>query len=293
MWPIGAQPGSRNAGLLALKDSLGTRRARRTASCLTRAGFSTSRSRSSWPARPARTVPGAQATALAAPQLAALVAVPAVGALPMRAFGRPVWRGRMHTWAFVAAIPAGALLITSADHPAARAAAVVYALTLISLFGTSAAYHRLTRSERSRSIMQRVDHAMIYLLIAGTYTPLCVVSLPAAWGVPILAFVGATALIGVVLTLTAFDHLPRISYSLYMVMCWAAIIGGPALFDHLSSVQMLLIGTGSAAYGVGVPVLMRKRPDPWPDHFGYHEIWHLLTIIAAALHFMAIHDVVA
>jgi hemolysin III len=104
---------------------------------------------------------------------------------------RPVWRGLMHAWAFVLAIPGGVALIVFADRPAARVAAAVYAATLLLVFGTSAAYHRLAQSYEARRIMQRIDHMMIYLLITGTYVPICIVALPPSWGIPLLVVVGA------------------------------------------------------------------------------------------------------
>ena len=97
---------------------------------------------------------------------------------------RPVWRGRLHTWAFAAAIPAGIVLIAISDRAVARVAASIYAVSLLLLFGTSAAYHRLARSPRARQIMQRLDHSMIYVLIAGTYVPICLVVLPRRLGHP-------------------------------------------------------------------------------------------------------------
>ncbi|MGI9645521.1 MAG: PAQR family membrane homeostasis protein TrhA [Ilumatobacteraceae bacterium] len=205
-------------------------------------------------------------------------------------FGRPSWRGRMHTWTFVAAVPAGLMLIAVADGSTARAAAAIYAATLVLVFGTSAAYHRLTRTERARAIMQRVDHSMIYLLIAGTYTPLCLVALPPRWGLPILCIVGMLAVIGVVFKLVAFDRMGRITYALYPAMGWMAIVAAPALLHHLSPAELLLILAGGLAYTAGLPVLLVRRPDPWPTLFGYHEVWHVMTIVAAALHFAAVYN---
>ena len=207
-----------------------------------------------------------------------------------RPFGRPVWRGRLHAWAFAAAIPAGLLLVTSADRSVARLAGAIYATTLILLFGTSAAYHRLTRTERSRSIMRRLDHSMIYVLVAGTYTPFCVVALPRSSGIPIMAVVIATALIGIVLKTVAFERTRVWSYALYPAMAGFAVVAAPTLIDHLSAPQFAMVAGGAVAYGVGALVLLTGRPDPWPDRFGYHEVWHGFTIVATTLHFVAIAD---
>jgi hemolysin III len=204
-----------------------------------------------------------------------------------------VWRGKLHTWAFFASIPAGIALIVLAQGAAAVVAASIYTATLLLLFGTSASYHRLAQSERARRIMQRLDHSMIYLLIAGTYVPLCLVALPPEWGIPMLAIVGTLAVVGMVLKLAFFHGARHVSYALYLVMGWVAIVAGPALVDHLSGAQLGLIVAGGLAYTIGFPVLVTRRPNPWPSTFGYHEVWHLLTVVAAALHFAAVADVLA
>jgi hemolysin III len=212
---------------------------------------------------------------------------------PYLAMPRPVWRGKLHSWAFFASIPAGIALIVIASGAAAITGAAIYSATLLLLFGTSAAYHRLAQSERARTIMQRLDHSMIYLLIAGTYVPLCLVALPPSWGIPMLAVVGSLAVLGMVLKLAFFHGARHVSYALYIVMGWVAIIATPALIDSLTGVQLGLIVAGGIAYTVGFPVLLTRRPNPWPNTFGYHEVWHLLTVVAAALHFAAVANVLA
>jgi hemolysin III len=214
-------------------------------------------------------------------------------ATPYLLMARPAWRGKLHAIAFFGAIPAGITLIAIADGAAATVGASIYAATLVLLFGTSAAYHRLAQSEYARNIMQRLDHSMIYLLIAGTYVPLCLVALPPEWGIPMLAVVGALALTGMVLKLAWFHGARKVSYSLYLVMGWVALIASPALVDSLTRPQLGLIVAGGLAYTIGFPVLVLRRPDPWPSVFGYHEVWHSLTVVAAVLHFAAVVDVVA
>ena len=197
----------------------------------------------------------------------------------------------MHSWWFALAIPAGALLIISSEEAEARVAASIYAATLLLVFGTSAAYHRLARSTRARLVMQRLDHSMIYLLIAGTYTPLCLVALPKSWGIPILVSVAVCAVVGIVLKLTAFGRAQVVSFALYPIMGWAIVAAVPVLIDNLSASQLALIIAGGLAYTVGIPVLFIRRPDPWPSTFGYHEVWHLFTVVAATLHFAAVATV--
>jgi hemolysin III len=199
----------------------------------------------------------------------------------------------MHSWAFFASIPAGIALIVLAQGVAATVGAAIYSATLLLLFGTSASYHRLAQSERARSIMQRLDHSMIYLLIAGTYVPLCLVAMPPAWGIPMLAIVGTLAAVGMLLKLAFFHGARYVSYSLYIVMGWVAVAATPVLIDSLTATQFALIVAGGVAYTIGFPVLLVRRPNPWPSTFGYHEIWHLLTVVAAALHFAAVADVLA
>lgn len=203
---------------------------------------------------------------------------------------RPVWRGRMHAASFFIAIPAGVLLIGAADRASARVAASVYAATLLIMFGLSAAYHRLAKSPDARRLMRRLDHAGIYLLIAGTYVPMTIVAMPASWGIPVLAVVGGAAVLGVSLKLLAFNRIQWLAYSLYPAMGWTIVIAGPVLFDSLTGFQFSMIVAGGLAYTMGIPVLAFRRPDPWPRVFGYHEVWHSFVVVAAALHFVAVAD---
>jgi hemolysin III len=206
---------------------------------------------------------------------------------------RPAWRGVLHQWTFVAAIPGGVLLVLLAGGAAQRTAASIYAATLLLSFGTSAAYHRLAGSYRTRRVMQRLDHSMIYVLIAGTYVPVCLVALPLRWGIPLLATVGAFGVLGMTIKLTGARRLQWLGYALYPIMGWAAIAAAPALASHLSELQLGLIVAGGLAYTVGFPILLIRRPDPWPRTFGYHEVWHGFTVLAAGLHFGAVALVVA
>ncbi|MEL6891983.1 MAG: hemolysin III family protein [Actinomycetota bacterium] len=206
---------------------------------------------------------------------------------------RPSWRGWLHASAFFVSIPAATLLVLIADSAAERASAAIYGATLMIMFGTSAAYHRLARSPIARRRMQRLDHVGIYLLIAGTYVPLAIVMLPLRWGIPLLAFVGGSAVFGAIMKLVAFDRVGRMTYVLYPVMGWAAVATAPALVEHLTSWQLFFIVAGGVVYTVGIPVLFLRRPDPWPRTFGYHEVWHAFVTVAAALHFVAVASIVA
>ena len=202
-------------------------------------------------------------------------------------------RGHLHAVAALLSIPAGVLLVANAERPMARAAVAVYASTLLLAFGVSAVYHCLARGPRIRAVMQRLDHSTIYLLIAGTYTPVCLLALPLAWGVPVLAVVVVGATIGAVLKMAAFSGAGRYASALYPVLGWAAIVASPVLVSVLDPVQLVLFVLGGVAYTVGMPVLLLHRPNPWPRTFGYHEIWHAFTVLAAVLHFGAVTSLLA
>ena len=206
---------------------------------------------------------------------------------------RPTWRGWIHIIAFFAAIPAGVVLLLDARDASARISVGIYLLTVLAVFGVSGAYHRLTKTEQAQRLFQRLDHGMIYLLIAGSYTPICVLGLPRSWGIPMLGMAGVLAAIGLVLTLVFYGRLPKTAGALYLVMGWGLVICMPTLFQHVSRPVFWLVLAGGAAYTIGFPILMLERPDPWPSRFGFHEIWHALTVIAGGCHFAAVALLVA
>ncbi len=206
---------------------------------------------------------------------------------------RPLMRGWLHTATFIVAIPAVVLLLLSTDHAAARVAASLYGASLLLVFGTSAAYHRLAHSPKARVVMGRLDRSMIYLLIVGTNIPLCLVALPPAWGIPLLATMGALAAFGIVLTSTNVAWGRKIASALYLVLGWSVLVASPALIDHLDGRELTLVIVGGLLYTIGFPVLALNRPDPWPRTFGYHEIWHVFTVLAAASHFLAVASIVS
>ena len=214
---------------------------------------------------------------------------------PMRAAlpQRPKFRGHLHTWTAAMAIPASIFLILAARPAAARVGASIYAASVLALFGTSAAYHRLTHTVRSRQIMRRLDHSMIFVLIAGTYTPICLLALPLAWGIPVLSVVWAGAALGVVLKTAAFDRFLILRHALYPILGWTAIVAMPVLYQRLTTTQFVFMIAGGLMYTTGIPVLLRKRPDPWPMTFGYHEVWHVFTVVAGVCHFVLIGLLVA
>jgi hemolysin III len=200
----------------------------------------------------------------------------------------PTWRGWIHAVACALAVPGALVLLLRADGGTERWAALVYGMGLVVAFGSSACYHRTIRSERARHVLRRLDHSMIYVLIAGTYTPVCLVGLPPEWGIPLLWTVWAGAAIGVLLKQLAFHRFDVIGYVLYPLLGWAAVLAAPALVRSLDRVELTLLLTGGLIYTAGIPVLFRRRPDPWPATFGYHEVWHLATVLAGACHFATV-----
>jgi hemolysin III len=202
----------------------------------------------------------------------------------------PLWRGRLHGWAFFLALPLGVVLLLVAERTGARVAVAVYAACLTVCFGVSAAYHRLALSPAARRRLRRLDHSLIFMLIAGTYTPVCLLALPRRWGIPLLVVVWAGAACGVTLKNVRGVEAAN---GLYLVLGWAALVASPAVIRHLSTTALALMITGGLAYTIGAVVLFRKRPDPWPTHFGYHEIWHACTVAASGCHFAMIFLLVA
>jgi hemolysin III len=170
--------------------------------------------------------------------------------------------------------------------------AAIYMAGLLLGFGTSAGYHRLAKTARAQEIMQRLDHSMIFVLIAGTYTPICLLAMPPAWGIPILCIAWAGAALGIVLKQFAFDRLKILEYSLYPILGWIVVLAMPVLWNRLTTAELVLLMTGGLLYTVGIPVLVKERPDPWPRTFGYHEIWHTFTIAAGVCHFLTIEFLV-
>jgi hemolysin III len=199
----------------------------------------------------------------------------------------PRWRGRTHQAALVLSIPAGAALIASADTVLARAAAAVYVLTLIGLFTSSSIYNRMIGTPRFRTWMRWTDHAMIYALIAGSYVPTCLLTLPRRVGIPLLVLVWSAAVIGMITKFILRQRFRIVGGVLYPSIGGAALLASPHLLRSDLLGITTLFAVGCVAYGVGGLSLYLRRPDPNPALFGYHEVWHLYVIAGATLHFVA------
>ncbi len=203
---------------------------------------------------------------------------------------KPRWRGWLHFWAFVASFGTGAVLVSVAAFSGERAVVgtVIYAVTVSLLFGTSALYHRRTWNERGRRVMKRLDHSMIFVFIAGTYTPFALLVLPREFGEVILAVVWLGALGGVVLK-QAWITAPRwLTVPPYLLLGWVAIFVLPAMLREAGLASLLLLVIGGLIYTFGAIVYATRRPDPAPSVFGYHEVFHLCTIVAALCHYAAV-----
>ncbi len=207
-------------------------------------------------------------------------------AKPSEVEHKPKWRGWIHAGTFPVTIAAGIVLITLAEGALAKWASAVFMLTSMLLFGNSALYHRINWSPKVKRILKRIDHANIFLLIAGTYTPIALLALPLDKGLILLAVVWAGALLGIafrVFWITA----PRWLYvPLYVLLGWAAMM---YLVDILNAnaAAMILVLVGGVMYTLGAVVYGIKKPNPWPGHFGFHEIFHTLTVLAFLCHWTA------
>ena len=198
---------------------------------------------------------------------------------------KPRWRGRIHLGAFVVSIPAGLALVLLSQGVSAHVAAALFALSLAGLFGTSAIYHTGNWAPQVRARLQRMDHAMIFVLIAGSYTPLTLLALQPAWGIALLVVVWTVAVIGVTLALARFEALHRAGGYLYIGMGWIVVLALPAVVQSLGPSELLLLFAGGVLYTLGAIGLRLQRPNPRPLVFGYHEVWHAMTVAAAVCHF--------
>jgi hemolysin III len=216
---------------------------------------------------------------------AASTAVEAVAEL------KPRLRGWLHAYAAVISVVSGASLIAVAAAlrgGTAGAVTSIYAATVTLLFGTSALYHRRAWSPNARMVMKRLDHSMIFVFIAGTYTPLAVLTLPTGSMIAVLAAVWGGAAVGVGLQLFWPSHPRWISAPCYLALGWVAVFVFPDLLHTGGVTAFVLIAVGGLIYTYGAIVYAMKRPNPAPATFGFHEVFHLCTLVAATCHYVAI-----
>jgi len=187
--------------------------------------------------------------------------------------------------AFFVSIPAGIALVALARGSKARVGAAIFAASLTGLYGVSGAYHRGRWSVAAGRVMKRLDHSMIFVLIAGSYTPLTLLALQPAWGITLLTLAWTGAAVGVLITVLRVERWHRVGFAMYLGLGWLAVIAAPQLLRALSGAEVALLVAGGLLYTVGAIVLARNRPDPSPSVFGYHEVWHTLVVGAGACHF--------
>jgi hemolysin III len=200
---------------------------------------------------------------------------------------KPTWRGWIHAGTFPLAIALGVVLICLADGVAAKVSTSIFVLTSLMLFGNSALYHRLNWKPRAKVLLKRIDHANIFLLIAGTYTPLAVLCLPQPKQTILLSIVWGGAALGVLFRVF-FIRAPRWLYvPLYLVLGWAALLFIVDFFNA-NAITMTLVLIGGLFYSVGAIVYGLKRPNPFPGKFGFHEIFHTCTLLAFLCQWTAI-----
>ncbi|MGF7121253.1 PAQR family membrane homeostasis protein TrhA [Rhodococcus sp. BE178] len=205
---------------------------------------------------------------------------------------KPRMRGWIHTWSLVVAILASAVLVSFAyakESPRAGLATLIYSVTVCGLFAVSTTYHRIHwRTVRARTWMKRADHSMIFLFIAGSYTPFGLLALPPRTGAILLTVVWCGALAGIALKML-WPTAPRwVGVPLYLLLGWAIVPVAGDLVHEAGVLPLVLLAIGGVLYSVGAILYATKWPNPWPQTFGHHEFFHAATAVAALCHFVAV-----
>lgn len=205
---------------------------------------------------------------------------------------KPRMRGVIHYWSFLVSVATGAALISLAASTVSGKAAMatsIYGATVLGMFGVSALYHRRWWvSMRVRGWMKRLDHSMIFLFIAGTYTPFMLLAMPPASGYVVLGVVWGGAILGVGLKLFWPDAPRWVGTPIYMALGWVAVFVLPDLYHHAGTAALVLLLVGGLFYTLGAVFYATRWPDPWPHIFGHHEFFHAATVLAATTHYIAI-----
>lgn len=201
---------------------------------------------------------------------------------------RPLLRGVSHQLAFFVAVPLGILLALSAHGVVARAAAIAFAVSVASMFGVGTLFHRLSWTPGAALRMGRLDHAMIYALIAGTYAPIGLLVVHPGWRVPLLAAAWGGALIAVVAKLVWHNAPIWLAPVVCVTLGWLVVVALPQIVGRIGISGSLLLVGGGLVYTAGAVVYARRRPDPIPHLFGYHEVFHALVVVAVACQYAAV-----
>jgi hemolysin III len=206
---------------------------------------------------------------------------------------KPLLRGVFHQWAFFASFAAGAVLVALADGVRERFASWVYAAALAAMFGASAIYHRVNwRTPARRAWARRLDHSTIFIFIAGTYTPFALLAFEGAFAAVLLAVVWTGAAFGLAVNLCWIDAPKWVVAVGYLAVGWVGVVATPQMFSRLGVAATVLLLVGGVLYTAGAVIYSMRRPDPFPTVFGFHELFHVLVIAAAALQFVAVSLVV-
>jgi len=201
---------------------------------------------------------------------------------------RPKLRGVSHQWACVAAVVAGAVLVWRAPSGRATAVALVYALSMVGLFGVSALYHRVVWMPAARRWMRRLDHSMIYVFMAGSATPVALLVVGGTLGTVLLCVAWGGALLGAAMNLAWIDAPRALKAAGYVALGWVGLLALPEIVAVLGLVPTALFLGGGVIYTAGAVIYAKRRPDPCPAVFGYHEVFHALVIVAALVQFVAV-----
>ena len=201
---------------------------------------------------------------------------------------RPSWRGAIHRWSVPIAVTLTVVAATGARTGGARAAVVVYGVCVTAMLAVSATYHHVRFADVPNRVLRRLDHSMILVGIAGTYTGVIVLGLDGATRVVLLVIAWVIAVAGVAIRMLWLDAPPGLVAAVYLFAGWGVLFHPPAYVAALSPIELALLAAGGLLYTVGAVVYALKRPNPWPAVFGYHEIFHTLVVLAALCHWGAV-----
>lgn len=204
---------------------------------------------------------------------------------------KPLLRGHIHQESFFLSLGACSMLVAKASTSISLVASLVYSACLVLLFGISALYHRPNWSERKRAIMRRIDHSAIYLLIAGCFTPVCLLALPGA-GLKLLTIVYISVFFGIIKSIFWTRSPKWLSCILYGCVIFMFMPYVPELNSSLGMMNMIFIWTGCGLYTIGAICYAVKRPNFFPDIFGHHELFHFFTVLGAILHFIVMYSLI-
>jgi hemolysin III len=201
---------------------------------------------------------------------------------------RPKLRGVFHQYAFFVSLVLGAALLAGAEPGRERVAVAIFAASVSAMLGISALYHRVIWPPAPRRWIRRLDHAAIFLLIAGTYTPFGLLALERTWRVVVLSIVWSGALAAIVLKVTWIDAPRWVAAVIAVTLGWVGVFAVPKIHESAGTTAVILLAAGGLLYSAGAIIYARRRPDPAPNVFGYHEIFHALVVAAAGCQYAAV-----